>query len=115
MLHVCTTCIARVAAVCDYNGVQYHQGQAWDDGCSLRCRCEDAEKGLYVCDDRYVQTRSIRVDRADLSSFLFLRLPVPNMVFAAGPFVANENASSFTICVCVNVFITDHACLSAPG
>lgn len=50
--------IARVSAVCDYNGVQYNQGQTWDDGCSRRCRCEDAVKGLYVCEDRYVSTPS---------------------------------------------------------
>jgi hypothetical protein len=39
-------------AVCVYNGVNYNQGQTWDDGCDRKCRCEDAEKGLYVCDNR---------------------------------------------------------------
>lgn len=43
-----------VAAVCVYNGVNYYQGQTWDDGCDRRCRCEDAVQGIYVCNDRSV-------------------------------------------------------------
>ncbi|KAK7115067.1 hypothetical protein V1264_001009 [Littorina saxatilis] len=45
--------------ICDYKGVQYHQGQTWDDGCSKRCRCEDAQKGLYVCHDRCAKFDSL--------------------------------------------------------
>ncbi|XP_046570033.1 uncharacterized protein LOC124278355 [Haliotis rubra] len=37
---------------CTYNTAKYYQGQTWKDGCSKSCRCEDAVKGLYVCDDR---------------------------------------------------------------
>ena len=69
--------ITRVTAVCDYDGVHYNQGQTWDDGCRLKCRCEDAERGLYVCDDRYVRGshvyRSIcfAQDRHFLNPFLY--------------------------------------------
>ncbi|XP_078338507.1 uncharacterized protein LOC111134355 isoform X1 [Crassostrea virginica] len=34
---------------CVYNGKQYQQGQSWYDGCSYKCTCEDAEKGIYRC------------------------------------------------------------------
>ena len=37
---------------CLYRGVKYYQGQTWDDGCDKRCRCDDATKGYYTCDDR---------------------------------------------------------------
>ncbi|WAR12949.1 SAS-like protein [Mya arenaria] len=35
--------------VCIYNGVSYHQGQRWDDGCELECVCENAAYGFYRC------------------------------------------------------------------
>ena len=37
---------------CVYQGATYVQGQTWDDGCTFRCRCDDASKGLYICNDR---------------------------------------------------------------
>lgn len=39
---------------CVYNGKQYQQGQSWYDGCSYKCTCEDAEKGVYRCLSRSV-------------------------------------------------------------
>lgn len=39
--------------MCVYNGVAYRQGQQWYDGCDLVCRCEDAMKGFYRCQQRY--------------------------------------------------------------
>ncbi|KAK7505814.1 hypothetical protein BaRGS_00003085, partial [Batillaria attramentaria] len=35
--------------VCVYNGRAYQQGQTWRDGCNYNCRCEDAQRGHYVC------------------------------------------------------------------
>jgi hypothetical protein len=40
------------AGYCVYKGVYYTQGQTWDDGCQLRCRCEDVQKGYYSCNQR---------------------------------------------------------------
>ncbi|XP_041376878.1 uncharacterized protein LOC121389349 [Gigantopelta aegis] len=37
---------------CVYKGVKYTQGQTWQDGCNLDCRCEDSQNGLYTCDNR---------------------------------------------------------------
>lgn len=42
---------------CVYNGKQYQQGQSWYDGCSYKCTCEDAEKGVYRCLSRSVTHR----------------------------------------------------------
>ena len=38
---------------CVYKNVQYNQGETWEDGCQYKCRCDDADKGLYVCSERY--------------------------------------------------------------
>lgn len=43
-----------VVGYCVYKGVYYTQGQAWDDGCDYRCRCEDVMKGYYTCNQRSV-------------------------------------------------------------
>ncbi|CAC5419109.1 COL6A [Mytilus coruscus] len=37
---------------CVYKGSYYRQGEQWEDGCSLRCRCEDARNHYYQCTDR---------------------------------------------------------------
>ena len=37
-----------------YKGVYYSQGQTWDDGCDLNCRCEDVMRGYYTCSQRYI-------------------------------------------------------------
>lgn len=37
---------------CEYKGVQYNQGQTWQDGCDYTCRCDNVEKGLYTCNQR---------------------------------------------------------------
>ena len=34
---------------CSYKGVQYSQGDMWDDGCSYECECTDASTGRYQC------------------------------------------------------------------
>ncbi|KAK7493781.1 hypothetical protein BaRGS_00014922 [Batillaria attramentaria] len=34
---------------CVYNGRYYRQGEEWDDGCSFRCRCEDAVNKYHQC------------------------------------------------------------------
>lgn len=39
---------------CVYNGALFKEGESWADGCDLTCTCEDAEKGYYRCNDRYV-------------------------------------------------------------
>ena len=39
--------------VCVYKTAQYSQGQQWTDGCQYKCRCDDASRGLYVCNERY--------------------------------------------------------------
>lgn len=36
-----------------YNGVPFKQGQTWDDGCDLKCVCENGKTGFYRCSDRY--------------------------------------------------------------
>lgn len=41
-----------ISEVCIYKGVKYSQGQTWDDGCQYKCRCDDADKGLYTCNER---------------------------------------------------------------
>ncbi|XP_076111939.1 uncharacterized protein LOC143080127 isoform X2 [Mytilus galloprovincialis] len=43
------------ATYCVYNGVQFKQGQTWNDGCDLRCICENSKTGFYRCDDRCPQ------------------------------------------------------------
>lgn len=40
--------------VCVYKGVQYTQGQRWDDGCTYKCECIDASAGKYKCTKRYM-------------------------------------------------------------
>ena len=42
------------AGACVYKGVMYHTGDSWDDGCDLRCVCDDEMKGLYTCTYRSV-------------------------------------------------------------
>ncbi|KAL5022346.1 hypothetical protein ScPMuIL_001501 [Solemya velum] len=37
---------------CVYNGVPFKQGQTWEDGCDLRCSCENQKAGFYRCYDR---------------------------------------------------------------
>ncbi|PVD21493.1 hypothetical protein C0Q70_19667 [Pomacea canaliculata] len=37
---------------CVYNNRYYRQGEEWQDGCSLRCRCEDAVNKFYQCSAR---------------------------------------------------------------
>ena len=34
---------------CIYKGVQYQQGDVWDDGCDFTCTCEDGAKRQFVC------------------------------------------------------------------
>ncbi|XP_071091876.1 uncharacterized protein [Haliotis cracherodii] len=38
--------------MCVYNGVAYDKDQTWNDGCQLKCTCEDSVKGVYRCDQR---------------------------------------------------------------
>ncbi|GFR69731.1 collagen alpha-4(VI) chain [Elysia marginata] len=38
--------------VCVYMGQSYKQGQQWYDGCSKICRCDDASRNFYRCEDR---------------------------------------------------------------
>lgn len=42
------------SARCLYKGVEYAQGQRWDDGCDYTCVCTDAMTGKYTCDEKYV-------------------------------------------------------------
>ncbi|KAK3591361.1 hypothetical protein CHS0354_040323 [Potamilus streckersoni] len=44
---------------CIYQNARYVQGQEWNDGCTKKCRCDDADRGLYVCDDRCPQYNNI--------------------------------------------------------
>ncbi|XP_021364449.1 uncharacterized protein LOC110457477 [Mizuhopecten yessoensis] len=37
---------------CVYKGSYYHQGEEWNDGCSYKCRCEDAKNHYHQCTDR---------------------------------------------------------------
>ncbi|GFO24025.1 LOW QUALITY PROTEIN: collagen alpha-5(vi) chain [Plakobranchus ocellatus] len=39
-------------AYCTYNGRYYRQGEEWEDGCSLKCRCEDATNDIHLCYNR---------------------------------------------------------------
>ena len=41
-----------IKAYCEYKGYYYRQGESWNDGCSLNCRCEDATNQYYQCTDR---------------------------------------------------------------
>lgn len=56
---------------CVYNGKQYQQGQSWYDGCSYKCTCEDAEKGVYRC-----LSRSVSLD----TCILIVRLQEKNII-----------------------------------
>ncbi|XP_035824757.1 uncharacterized protein LOC101847325 [Aplysia californica] len=38
--------------VCVYKSQTYTQGQKWFDGCDYSCECENANQGLYRCDNR---------------------------------------------------------------
>lgn len=37
---------------CVYKSQYYHQGEEWFDGCSYKCRCEDAKNKYYQCTER---------------------------------------------------------------
>ncbi|XP_046585152.1 uncharacterized protein LOC124292144 [Haliotis rubra] len=39
-------------SVCVYRGQPYTQGQTWFDGCTYKCVCENADQGVYRCDNR---------------------------------------------------------------
>ena len=39
---------------CVYNGVQYIQGQKWEDACDYICECMDAKTGMYLCSERFI-------------------------------------------------------------
>ncbi|KAH3775135.1 hypothetical protein DPMN_176532, partial [Dreissena polymorpha] len=39
-------------AFCKYQGYYHRQGEVWNDGCGLTCRCEDAANHYYQCTDR---------------------------------------------------------------
>lgn len=41
-----------ISAFCVMNGVTFAQGQVLNDGCSQRCRCDDASTNYYNCYDR---------------------------------------------------------------
>ena len=34
-------------------GVQYTEGQQWNDGCDKLCVCDDASTGHYTCSERF--------------------------------------------------------------
>ncbi|OWF53570.1 Cartilage matrix protein [Mizuhopecten yessoensis] len=44
--------LAPNAQYCVYENAQYVQGQTWEVGCEYRCRCDDASRGVYVCNER---------------------------------------------------------------
>ena len=39
--------------MCVYHGVSFRQGATWEDGCDLKCECEDSSTGYYRCNQRY--------------------------------------------------------------
>lgn len=41
-----------LAGFCEYKGVQYNEGQSWDDGCSYTCTCIDSSTGQYQCQEK---------------------------------------------------------------
>ncbi|XP_067652673.1 mucin-2-like [Haliotis asinina] len=47
------------SAVCIYNGVPFQQGDSWNDGCDLKCSCEDAKSGYYRCNHRCLKYDNI--------------------------------------------------------
>ena len=47
-MHLINVC----ADYCVYNGRYYRQGEEWYDGCSLKCRCEDARHHYHQCTTR---------------------------------------------------------------
>ena len=51
---ICVLQCAVCADYCVYNGRYYRQGEEWYDGCSLKCRCEDARNHYHQCTTRYV-------------------------------------------------------------
>ena len=40
------------SAFCVYNGAPFFKGQTWDDGCTKKCRCDDADNNIITCFDR---------------------------------------------------------------
>lgn len=42
---------------CMYNGVPFNEGQTWNDGCDLKCSCENGTTGYYRCSDRLVNVK----------------------------------------------------------
>ncbi|KAK3581064.1 hypothetical protein CHS0354_033850 [Potamilus streckersoni] len=44
---------------CVYKGAEYSQGQTWSDGCSYNCRCDNADRGLYVCNQRCAEYKAV--------------------------------------------------------
>ena len=51
------------------NGVQYTQGQKWNDGCDKMCVCDDGITGHYTCSDRYDLHCILRLPLFDASLF----------------------------------------------
>ena len=51
-----TNWFALVSDRCIYNGVPYMTGDSWEDGCDLRCVCENGVSGTYRCDQRFVDS-----------------------------------------------------------
>ncbi|XP_076470008.1 uncharacterized protein LOC143300296 [Babylonia areolata] len=47
-------------AMCVYNGVPFAQGATWDDGCDLKCVCENATTGYYRCNQRCARYDHVR-------------------------------------------------------
>ena len=50
------TVLILLADRCLYNGVPYKTGETWEDGCDLKCVCEDGAANIYRCDQRLVPT-----------------------------------------------------------
>lgn len=38
-----------ILGVCIYKGIEYTQGQTFEDGCDYNCVCFDASEGKYRC------------------------------------------------------------------
>ncbi|XP_061197993.1 uncharacterized protein LOC133206079 [Saccostrea echinata] len=56
-----TTPASGTGDYCVYKSQYYHQGEEWMDGCSYKCRCEDAKNKYYQCTERCGQYSNIPV------------------------------------------------------
>ncbi|XP_060081054.1 uncharacterized protein LOC132560404 [Ylistrum balloti] len=48
----CDIIVINDLQMCNYKGQSYAENAEWEDGCTKKCKCTNAEQGLYECRDK---------------------------------------------------------------